>query len=206
MSLPERKNHRLKNYDYGQYGYYYVTICTNHRTHLLSTIAPREQTFPTLSTTPAVGSDALVAPQPSPTNYFPSIAPPQITLTPLGQKVLESWNKIETLNENVFIQKFVFMPDHIHGIILIRNPDVISAPKGAFDFQVAERRGRRSLQGVIRDFKSVTTPQYKAMFQVNESLWQASFYDEVIRTQEQYHQTWEYIENNPRKWILENRL
>ena len=193
MSLPERKNHRLKNYDYGRYGYYYVTLCTNRRAHLLSTITPREHTAPSISATPAVGSDALVAPS------------PMVTLTPLGQKVLESWYKIETLNENVFIQKFVFMPDHIHGIILIKNPDVISTPKGTFDFQVAERRGRRSLQGVIRDFKSVTTRQYKAMFQVKTSLWQESFYDEIIRTQEQYNQTWEYIENNPRKWILENR-
>ena len=38
MPFYDRKNHRLKNYDYGRYGYYYVTICTNHRAPLLSTI------------------------------------------------------------------------------------------------------------------------------------------------------------------------
>ena len=129
---------------------------------------------------------------------------PSVTLTPLGEKVLESWYKIETLNENVLIQKFVFMPDHIHGIILIKNPDVITNPKGDFDFQVQERRGRRSLQGLIKDFKSVTTRQYKAMFQVNESLWQDSFFDEIIRSQEQYHETWNYIEHNPLKWLLKD--
>jgi REP element-mobilizing transposase RayT len=190
MPFYNRKNHRLKNYDYGKYGYYYVTICTNHRTHLLSTITLDEQSQPSLSTNPIVGSDALVAPKPS------------VTLTPLGEKVLESWYKIEALNENVFIQKFVFMPDHIHGIILIKNPDVIADPKGDFDFQVQERRGRRSLQGLIKDFKSVTTRQYKAMFQVNESLWQESYYDEVIRSQEKYHEIWNYIEHNPARWIM----
>ena len=71
-------------------------------------------------------------------------------------------------------------------------------------FNVAERRGRRSLQGLIKDFKSVTTRQYKTMFQVNESLWQDSFYDTVIRTQEQYIEIWNYIENNPRKWLFEH--
>ena len=190
MPFYNRKNHRLKNYDYGKYGYYYVTICTNHRTRLLSTITLDEQSQPSLSTNPIVGSDALVAPKPS------------VILTPLGEKVLESWYKIETLNENVFIQKFVFMPDHIHGIILIKNPDVIADPKGDFDFQVQERRGRRSLQGLIKDFKSVTTRQYKAMFQVNESLWQESYYDEVIRSQEKYHEIWNYIEHNPARWIM----
>jgi REP element-mobilizing transposase RayT len=190
MPFYDRKNHRLKNYDYGRYGYYYVTICTNNRAPLLSTVTTRVQDDTSVSAYPAVGSDALVAPKPS------------VTLTPLGEKVLESWYKIETLNENVFIQKFVFMPDHIHGIILIKNPDVIADPKGDFDFQVQERRGRRSLQGLIKNFKSVTTRQYKAMFQVNESLWQESYYDEVIRSQEKYHEIWNYIEHNPARWIM----
>ena len=99
------------------------------------------------------------------------------------------------MNENVFI---------IHGIILMDNPDVITDPKGDYDFQVQERRGRRSLQGLIKDFKSVTTRQYKTMFQVNESLWQDSFYDTVIRSQEQYNEIRNYIENNPRKWLYEH--
>ena len=173
--------------------YYKVTICTNHRAPLLSTVTTRVQDDPSVSAYTAVGSDALVAPKPS------------VILTPLGEKVLESWHKIETLNENVFIQKFVFMPDHIHGIILIKNPDVIADPKGDFDFQVQERRGRRSLQGLIKDFKSVTTRQYKAMFQVNESLWQESYYDEVIRSQEKYHEIWNYIEHNPARWSMKGK-
>ena len=64
MPFYNRKNHRLKNYDYGRYGYYYVTICTNHRARLLSTITLDEQSQPSLSTNPIVGSDALVAPKP----------------------------------------------------------------------------------------------------------------------------------------------
>ena len=191
MSLPERKNHRLRPYDYGKSGYYFITICTNNRLPLLSVITSREQNAPSVSSTPIVGSGALTAPQ------------PLVTLTPLGETVLDSWNKIETMNERVFIEKYIFMPDHIHGIIRIENPEKIHHPKGNFDFQVAERWGHRSLPGVIRDFKSVTTRQYKTMFQVNESLWQDSFYDTVIRSQEQYNEIWNYIENNPRKWLYE---
>ena len=44
--------------------------------------------------------------------------------------------------------------------------------------------------------------QYKAMFQVNESLWQDSFFDEVIRSQEKYHEIRNYIEHNPVRWIM----
>jgi hypothetical protein len=42
------------------------------------------------------------------------------------------------------------------------------------------------------------------MFQVNESLWQDSFYDTVIRTREQYIDIWNYIENNLQKWLFEH--
>ena len=192
MSLPERKKHRLRPYDYGKSGYYFITICTNNRLPLLSVITSREQNAPSVSSTPIVGSGALTAPQ------------PLVTLTPLGETVLDSWNKIETMNERVFIEKYIFMPDHIHGIIRIENPEKIHHPKGNFDFQVAERWGHRSLPGVIRDFKSVTTRQYKTTFQVNESLWQDSFYDTVIRSQEQYIEIWNYIENNPRKWLYKH--
>ena len=63
MPFYDRKNHRLKNYDYGRYGYDYVTICTNHRAPLLSTLTMRGQDDPSVSSSPAVGSDALVAPK-----------------------------------------------------------------------------------------------------------------------------------------------
>ena len=180
MPFYDRKNHRLRHYDYGRCGYYFITICTKNRIPVLSTISST-----------IVGSDALVAPQPI------------LNLTPLGEKVLESWNMIEILSKNVSIQKFVFMPDHIHGIIHLDNPDEIVDPKRDFDFQFQERRGRRSLQGLVKDFKSVTTRQYKSLFGGVNSLWQDSFYDTVIRTRDQYIEIWNYIENNPRKWLYD---
>ena len=71
-----------------------------------------------------------------------------------------------------------------------------------FSFQIAERRGRRSLQGLIKDFKSVTTRYYKKNYNVCESLWQESFYDTVITSQQQYENICNYIQLNPTNWIL----
>ena len=36
--LPQRKPTRLRNYDYSQAGYYFITICTHNRKNLLSNI------------------------------------------------------------------------------------------------------------------------------------------------------------------------
>ena len=38
MNLPKRKPTRLKNYDYSQNGYYFITICTQNHKNTLSSI------------------------------------------------------------------------------------------------------------------------------------------------------------------------
>ena len=49
MDIPKRKQNRLVDYDYGQNGAYFVTICTQERKRLLSDI---------------VGDDAHIVPKP----------------------------------------------------------------------------------------------------------------------------------------------
>jgi len=127
MELTERKNHRLKKYDYGRYGYYYVTICTTNRINFLCEIS---------NINTAVGSDALVAPK---ALFVP---------TNIGEKVIECFNNIAALNDNIVIDKFVLMPNHIHGIIKIMNTEPIELKEKTYAFEVTERRGRRSLQGI----------------------------------------------------------
>ncbi len=124
--LTKRKNHRLKDFDYGAYGYYYVTICTRNRKCLLSTIF--------------VGSDALVAPS-------DALVAPSITPTRLGERVMEWFNNISIMNKNIEIDKFVLMPNHIHAVIIIKNEEPIEKTDKKYVFEFAERRGRRSLQG-----------------------------------------------------------
>lgn len=38
--------------------------------------------------------------------------------------------------------------------------------------------------------------------QIGRPIWQKSFYDHGIRNQQDYHEIWQYIENNPLKYAL----
>ncbi|MBQ3551157.1 MAG: hypothetical protein IJA41_09300 [Clostridia bacterium] len=196
-NLPIRRTHRLKEFDYGQYGYYFITVCTNHRKPLLSKIIGSDANVPNSSSNLIVGSDAPVAPSPS------SFISGTVIPSQLGEKVLECWHNIERLNENVELDKFVMMPNHIHGIIIIKNTEPIDPVNKIYGFEIAERRGRRSLQGLVKDFKSVTTRIYKNMYGSSESLWQESFYDEIIKSERQYQDVWKYIDVNPLMWHLD---
>ena len=113
-------------------------------------------------------------------------------LRAVPNQIIHRWIQ-ETQNKytNAVIDKYVIMPDHIHFII-----------------KIEERHAGRSLQDVMRFFKTMTTNEYirwvkKGVLPAFEKkLWQKSYYDHVIRNQRDYNEIWEYIENNPNKWLL----
>lgn len=95
------------------------------------------------------------------------------------------------------------MPNHIHGIIIISNSDNVMSSEKKYGFEIIENKNHRSLQGLIKDFKSVTTRFYKKNCGSKNSLWQTSFYDEVIKSEAHYKSIENYIINNPLKWNLD---
>ena len=107
-------------------------------------------------------------------------------------QIVHKWVR-ETVNKypNIAIDKYVIMPDHIHMIVTIR-----------------EQHAGCSLSDVMRFFKTMTTNEYirgvknGVLQPFDRKIWQKSFYDHVIRNQQDYNEVWEYIENNPLKWMI----
>ena len=58
---------------------------------------------------------------------------------------------------------------------------------------------KASVPKLIRSWKTLVSKE------LGTSIWQRSYYDHVIRNQQDYNEIWEYIENNPRKWVIQNR-
>ena len=87
------------------------------------------------------------------------------------------------------IEKYVIMPDHIHMIIRLENGSMwASTPTDA--------KGNR-IASIVRSIKTLTTKE------IGISIFQRSYYDHVIRNQQDYDEIWKYIENNPTKWWLQ---
>ena len=107
MDLPKRKATRLKGYDYSTPGMYFVTICTHNRQCILSDIT--------------VGTGVLDC--------------PKNTLSVYGQTAYKQIKIMSELYDNITIDKYVIMPNHIHMIIQILELD-----------KPHDRRGRRSLR------------------------------------------------------------
>ena len=98
MERPVRKHPRLKSYDYGQNGCYFVTICTQGRKHLLGRI------------------DVCRAGCPQPAAQ----ALPQMRLTHIGALVTHYIKRIPQAYPGIDLAHYVVMPNHIHLLLTFR--------------------------------------------------------------------------------------
>jgi len=56
---------------------------------------------------------------------------------------------------------------------------------------------RPTLNTIIRSLKTMVTKE------LGYSIWQTSYYEHIIRNQHSYEEIWQYIDNNPLKWELD---
>ena len=157
MELQTRKPNRLKNYDYSQNGAYFITICVQDRKPILSQIIVGE-----------------------------GLAPPVLKLLPFGECIKEQINNLEIRYENVKIDNYVIMPNHIHILMRIENQTGGASPSP-------------TVSDIICAFKSLSTLECKKLLPI-DILFQRSYHDHIIRDNIDYQQIWQYIDENPTKW------
>lgn len=107
-------------------------------------------------------------------------------LSHIGKHVRQALENIDSAYPNVTVAKYCIMPDHLH-VILFLHPDedgrTMFAP---------------TLSRVIKQFKGFVTKQ------IGFSIWQKSFYDRILRNEKEYRNAWQYIQDNPIKWIAQH--
>jgi putative transposase len=163
---------RLREYDYGQNGAYFVTVCTKNKQF-----------------------------------YFGNVVDTGVQLSNVGIAAEKCWREIPKHFPFVQLDKFVVMPNHIHGIVFIQKvetQDLASLQSGnAFGPQ------SRNLASVIRGFKIGVT-KYAKNNNVSFA-WQSRFWDRVIRNETELNKIREYIDINPQEWhndknVIENNI
>ncbi len=155
MNLPNRKPTRLKDYDYSSNGYYFITVCTHNRKNIFSNI---------------VGDGVYDI--------------PKTKLTHCGEIVEKYMQKMNSQYDNVCIDKYVIMPNHIHLILEVKNDGMSQAPSPT----------NAIVPKFISLFKRYCNREY------GKNIFQRSFHDHIIRDENDYLKIWNYIDTNPQKW------
>ncbi len=142
-------------------------------------------------------------------HYFGEIRDGVTGLSEQGCAAWYFWNQIPVHFDNVKLDAFVVMPNHVHGIIqIIPDENGIYISKND---DVESRHGvilhhRREFGKPISKSLSVICNQYKGAVtrwcnQKNyEFAWQSRFYDHIIRNEKSLQNIRQYIEMNPVNW------
>ena len=125
-------------------------------------------------------------------------------LNDLGATVIECWNRIPLVQNNIVLNSYVVMPNHIHGIIIIKNrypTDNASRTEQRAD-DSASRLVSGSLGTIIGQFKRAVTLRGKCLSQPPEHpIWQRNYYEHIIRNEDSPNDIRKYIVENPARWF-----
>ena len=142
-------------------------------------------------------------------HYFGEIKNGKMILSEIGQIVNHIWNAIPANFNNIKLDIHQVMPDHFHGIIIIKpgnrkNLTNRIPPELKFmEFKSGIKNNPMELKSialgrVIRWFKGQV--KFEAKKISPNFKWQARFYDRIIRDEKEFYFICEYIINNPINW------
>jgi len=125
----------------------------------------------------------------------------KMVLNEYGEIVNQCWKEIPQHYPNVLLDEMCIMPNHIHGIIVLKNVGVQnSEPPYISSINQYQRIIPKSIGSIIRGFKIGVTNWFHAHTSI-KTVWQRNFYEHIIRQEENLNQIREYIIENPQNWL-----
>ena len=115
------------------------------------------------------------------------LAPPVVRLSAVGRVAEEQVLSLSSRFPGLSIDDYVIMPNHIHLLVSLHRD-----PGGASPSPTAGT----NVVNAVRTLKSLP-----ARLSGTGPLWQRSYYDHIIRNEDDYRQIAEYIEANPARWV-----
>ena len=152
-----------------------------------------------------------------------------VSLSRAGGIVQEAWRNIPNHYPHVELDAFVIMPNHVHGIIILKCDDYLvgaglrPAPTDGAGIGPAAglRRApttptptptsppkRHGLPEIVRAFKSFSARGINAMRNTpGLPFWQRNYYEHIVRNGDDLNRIRMYIAQNPPRWVndRENR-
>jgi len=127
-------------------------------------------------------------------------------LSEYGHVVQACWDAILQHYPHVMLDAFVVMPNHMHGILVITDPNLAADAVGAGSprpCDVDDEPTRRPTLGqMVAYFNYQSTKQINAIRRApGTKVWQRNYWERVIRNKKEGDRIRRYIEANPARWF-----
>ena len=111
---------------------------------------------------------------------------PQNRLSSIGKVAEKQLQLMSEFYEDIRLEKYVIMPNHIHLLIHILGT---KEPKAGMDVTNSK------IAKYVGTFKRFCNKE------CGGNIWQSRSHDHVIRGESDYLKIWQYIEENPLRWL-----
>ena len=128
---------------------------------------------------------------------FGDIADGEMVFNDYGKIVKEEWLKSSEIRREISLDEHIVMPNHFHGIVIIRRGDWPVAPT------TITTNGPKSgsIGSFVVGFKSAITRRINDRRKTpGVPVWQRNYYEHVIRDDDDLNRIREYIKGNPVQW------
>ncbi len=150
--------------------------------------------------------------------FFGEIIDKIMILNELGKVASLFWKEIHEHFSHVYLDEYVIMPNHIHGILILDYSDVGTrhgvslhtnhyGDVGSCHGMTLRGNGINKFSKPVKNSVSVIVNQYKSTLKrwCNKNgyeafKWQSRFYDKIIWNENSMDEVRYYIRENPRHW------
>ena len=182
-----RKPTRLKGADYNRNGVIFLTVCTKERRCILSRI---------------VGTGVEGG--------------PQIELTKYGQIADKYMRQLNDFYEDLFVENYVIMPNHIHILLRIKHDENGPPPTPVYTegdgppptpvYTEGDGPSRTPVPTIQNSIPARFVSTFKRFCnkEYGVNIWQSRSYDHIIRNHQDYQEHVRYIYENPIRWFFDD--
>jgi putative transposase len=125
----------------------------------------------------------------------------EIRLSAFGEVVAREWSRSPEIREELSLDSFVVMPNHLHAIVHIRTVGAHGRAPLRTSGDGLPSRPERLLGSLVAGFKAAAT---KTINQIRETpgvpVWQRNYYERIIRSEAELARIRQYIRDNPANW------
>jgi len=112
----------------------------------------------------------------------------------------KTWDMLPHRYPQIHLDEFIIMPNHVHGIVWIDVGAIHESP-----LQYDRQHKHRSLLSKIVGYFKMNCAKQINLLRARPGIpfWQRSYYEHIIRSDQELNRIREYIQNNPLRWELD---
>jgi putative transposase len=135
-------------------------------------------------------------------NLLGEVVSKEVELSEIGKIVEKCWLDIPEHFPNVQLDRHVVMPNHLHGIVFLREypEDLVGVryiePQRATKGNEFQHMTPKSIGSIVQAFKAAVTRICRRR-DIAQVSWQRNYYEHIIRDGEELDRIREYISENP---------